>query len=291
MQVVEIRVPPNFRNAAGLPAIVDGIDPRTLAAGTEAVTIDLSGCYFIRAPGLMWCVIMSLLVRHASVECRVELPNQRGVLHYLQRAGFFDMLRSAEVAFEDPMIDDSTPTQLVMAPTLIETERDAESLVENAFDALEERGVGPGDMYWTVSDVFGELCLNAVQHSESSIGSYAMIQFYQFEEKDQFSLVIADGGIGIRESLGRNPQLHDAIGSDRQAVELAVQERVSSSAESTRGIGLHTVTREMSIGDRTLLIHSGTGSLELDEHSRQIVTRDNRLFPGTLAYARLAVPE
>ena len=233
---------------------------------------------------------MPLLVRDAEVECRILVPANRGVLTYLARAGFFGLLRSAGVSFDDPHLDESTPTQLVMAPTLIETERDAESLVETGFDALEQRGVGPGDMYWTVSDVFGELCLNAVQHSESPIGSYAMIQFYEFEEQNQFSLVVADGGIGIRASLGHNEDFRSAIRSDRAAVELAVQERVSGTAESSRGIGLHTVASTMAVGDRTLLIHSGTGSLELDQDTKQIVTRDNRLFPGTLAYARIAVP-
>lgn len=73
---------------------------------------------------------------------------------------------------------------------------------------------------------------------------------------------------------------------DWVAVELAMLERVSGTGDSTRGIGLYGVAEDMRKGGRQLIIHSGIGSLQIDE-DLQSQARRTRLFPGTLAYASI----
>ena len=61
--------------------------------------------------------------------------------------------------------------------------------------------------------------MNAVQHSESPIGALGLIQFYEFQQGRRFVCVVADGGIGIRRSLERNPELKNRVPYDWVAIE------------------------------------------------------------------------
>lgn len=124
------------------------------------------------------------------------------------------------------------------------------------------------------------------QHSESPIGAYGFIQFFEFEEGERFVCGVADGGIGIRRSLERNPSLPEKARYDWSAIDLAVRERVSGTGDKTRGIGLYGVSEDMRIPGRQLIIHSGIGSLRISEDV-QSEARRTELFPGTLTYASL----
>ncbi|MCH7817459.1 MAG: hypothetical protein IIC60_12915 [Proteobacteria bacterium] len=70
---------------------------------------------------------------------------------------------------------------------------------------------------------------------------------------------------------------------DWDALELAVRERVSGTGDPHRGIGLYGVSEDVRRPGRSLLLHSGTGSLEVNEDV-ETSSRRTRFFPGTLAF-------
>lgn len=137
-----------------------------------------------------------------------------------------------------------------------------------------------------VTNTFAELALNAVQHSESPLGAYGFIQFYDSPRGRRFVCGVADGGIGVRSSLEKNPQLQDRVDYDWVALELAVRERISGTLEPTRGMGLYGIAEEIRKTDRQLILHSGLGVLHIRE-DLQSEARRTKLFPGTLAYASI----
>jgi len=137
-----------------------------------------------------------------------------------------------------------------------------------------------------VSEVFAELALNAVEHAESPIGAFGFVQFYEFSEGQRFVCGVADGGIGIRASLERNPTLRSRVPYDWAAIELAVRERVTGTGDQTRGIGLYGVAEDMRKPGRQLILHSGIGSLMISEDMETEAKRTS-LFAGTLAYASI----
>jgi hypothetical protein len=98
---------------------------------------------------------------------------------------------------------------------------------------------------------------------------------------------VADGGIGVYESLRKNEALRSRVSYDWDALELAVRERVSGTGDPHRGIGLYGVSEDVRRPGRSLLLHSGTGSLEITEELESAARR-TRLFPGTLAF--LSIP-
>ncbi len=111
-----------------------------------------------------------------------------------------------------------------------------------------------------------------------------MIQYYDWQQAPRFLCVVADGGIGIRESLERNPDLRGSLFYDWAAIELAMKERTSGTGLPTRGIGLFAVADDMRSPGRELLIHSGLGFVRQTEDLKTEAHRGS-LFPGTLAYA------
>jgi anti-sigma regulatory factor (Ser/Thr protein kinase) len=138
-----------------------------------------------------------------------------------------------------------------------------------------------------VAEVFAELAMNAVQHSQSEIGSVGLIQFYQFEAGERFVCAVADGGIGIKRSLGSNAALRSRATYDWTAIELALEEGVSGTGSNRRGIGLFGVAEDMAKPGRQLIIHSGIGLLLTGGGAAVEAMRSSVRFPGTLVSASI----
>jgi len=160
---------------------------------------------------------------------------------------------------------------------------DAEELANRALERLSARGLSSANLPPVVSENFAELAFNVVQHSESPIGGVGLVQGYDFREGPRFTIVVADGGIGIRAGLSKNAALQGRIYYDWSAIELAARERISGTGDATRGIGLFGVAEDARKGGRRLIIHSGIGVLEISEDVHQD-SRRTRRFPGTLGF-------
>jgi hypothetical protein len=79
-----------------------------------------------------------------------------------------------------------------------------------------------------------------------------------------------------------NSTYREKIPYDWTAIELASRERISGTGNPYRGIGLYGVSEDMHKPGRQLIIHSGIGSLRINE-DLEFHTARTRLFPGTLA--------
>ncbi|MBI3954291.1 MAG: hypothetical protein HY330_07240 [Chloroflexi bacterium] len=283
---MRIEAPGNFRNASELSSRFASHDPRLSTFSERDVQIDLRQCEFIRPSAVLWCVIYPLLARLRGSACELLVPGNVGVCTYLKSLGLFQALQSSGVTVDDRGIPTRRDPQIVMSLTGFHTEPQVEELANNALEALTSSGLGAVNLHPLVSELFAELALNAVQHADSPIGAYGFIQFYQFEAGRRFVCGVADGGIGIRRSLERNPALRDRVPYDWVAIELAVRERISGTGDPTRGIGLYGVSEDMRRDGRQLIIHSGSGALQISEEIESEAKRVT-LFPGTLAYASI----
>lgn len=275
-----------FLHAGVLSSRFASVDPRTPNFTESRVDIDMRQCEFVRPAAVLWCAIYPLLVSERGIATRLLVPENMGVSTYLKSVGLFDLLRDAGVEVDDRGVRRREDHQLILPLTRFSSEAQVEDLANAALDALSSRGVGSANLYPVVSEVFAELALNAVQHSESKVGACGLIQFYEFQQGRRFVCTVADGGIGIRRSLERNPELTDQVPYDWVAIELALRERVSGTGESTRGIGLYGVAEDMRKAGRQLVIHSGIGAVETTEELEHGARRTT-LFPGTLAFASI----
>lgn len=276
-----------FRHAGELSSRFDKFDPRVLSFDSAQVDIDLRECDFVRPPAALWCMVYLALASKRGARCRFLVPKNLGVCLYLKALGLFDMLKGCGVEVDDRGVGGCDDQKTILPITRFETTANATDVTNKAFDRLQSAHVGAANLTSVVTELFSELALNAVQHSESDVGAFGCVQFYEFEGGARFTCTVADGGIGVFKSLCRNEALRSRVNYDWDALELAVRERVSGTGDPHRGIGLYGVSEDVRVPGRSLLLHSGLGSLEIDENL-QSSARRTRLFPGTLAF--LSIP-
>lgn len=284
---MDIQTPPRFDHPGDLSQRYASNDPRKETFAEPNVRIDLRECEFVRPAAVLWCAIYPLLCKERSSKCELLVPQNLGVCLYLQSVGLLACLQEGGVEVDDRGIGKRDDPQVVLPLTRFQTEDNVEELANRALDSLNQRNLGAANLRPLVSEIFAELALNAVQHSESAIGALGFIQFYQTERGRRFVCAVADGGIGIRRSLERNPTLRERVTYDWDAIELALRERVSGTGEPTRGIGLYGVAEDMKRPGRRMIIHSGIGMLITSEEV-ETNSRRTALFPGTLVYASIS---
>lgn len=137
-----------------------------------------------------------------------------------------------------------------------------------------------------------EICANAVEHGRSPFGAYAAVQAYQHivsggrERRGEEVLVaIADGGVGVRETLSRNPKYAEA-GTDNDALRHALQMGVSGTGEIGRGGGLAVVGQISARAGGSLSLRSGSGRITY--YGDRTNSRNVPTFPGT--FVRVSLP-
>jgi anti-sigma regulatory factor (Ser/Thr protein kinase) len=204
---------------------------------------------------------------------------------YLKSIDLFKILQDNGVEVDDRGVGGKPAG--ILPITRFSTVSEVEQIANEARDRLTAAGVGAANLYSVVAEVFAELAMNAVQHSQSQIGAVGLIQFYQSDGSERFVCAVADGGIGIRRSLESNKDLRSRATYDWTAIELALQEGVSGTGSSRRGIGLFGVAEDMAMPGRQLIVHSGIGLLRTVGGAGSDATRSSVRFPGTLVSASI----
>ena len=139
--------------------------------------------------------------------------------------------------------------------------------------------------------VFYELALNAVQHSESAAGCYAIVeQSVDSDGRIIHLLGVADCGIGIRATLIRNPNFAD-VANDADAIALATELHVTGTGDASRGLGLDHVMNVVRMWQCNCIIVSGAGYLDVRDGgaTTQGNLSDDESVAGTVAVITLSV--
>ncbi len=261
-------------------------DPRRDSFHETDIVVDLRECEFVRPPAVLWCVVYPLLARSKGADCTLLVPESMAVCRHLKSLGLFETLKEHGVEVDDRGVSQGQTQRVIIPLTKLESEFQMDHVTNNALEALSESGLGSPNIHPDVSEVFAELSSNAIQHSESPVDAYGIIQYFEFQQGNRFVCAVGDGGIGIRRSLENNPDLRDRVPYDWVAIELALRERVSGTGNKTRGIGLFSIAEDARKANRQLIIHSGLGMVEIREDV-QSEARRSRLFPGTLGYTSI----
>ena len=166
-----------FFHAGYLPSRFDSYDPRKPDFNEEHVEVDLRACRFIRPPAVLWCLIYPLLSRFRNYRCTLYVPENLGVCLYLKSIGLLQILKDAGVEVDDRGIEQRSDPQVVLPLTKFETESDVDDIANDVYDALGQFRQASHNVYNIVSETFGELAYNAVQHSESPVDGYGSSSF------------------------------------------------------------------------------------------------------------------
>ena len=285
--MLEIRAPRYFRHAGQLATGEGSYDPRSDDFPWNAVRVDLRECEFIYPPAVLWCAVFPALVRKAHLDCELLTPENPGVAAYLGTSGLPSTLVDLGVIVDDQSTPTGEDRKLVLPIRRFNNYTQSIEVQEEALERLEASGCVAGNVVAVVGETLGELMDNARQHADSPIGAFATLQFYDKPERGpRLVCVVADGGVGIRATLSRTPA---DFGDDSEAIEYALNEHVSGTGDSNRGIGLTQVSEDMSPPGREFIIHSGWGTVALAETNERRAFLSDALFPGVLAAATVSV--
>ena len=263
-------------------------DPRRANFDWESVRIDLRRCEFVRPAGVLWCTIYALLVTERGIPCELVVPDQPLTATYLNDLGLFSTLKDAGVHVGYDASPNLDRWQLVLPITQLGSISDVEELENTVVENLESRNLSSVNVHTDVSVAFAELANNAVEHAESSVSAYGLVQFYEWDPP-RFVCAVADGGIGIRASLQKNPEYARLALTDWNAIDYATLENVSGTQDSLRGMGLHHIVNDILPPDRELNINSGLGFLHADGGAGPTRIRRSYLFPGTSTFINVPI--
>ena len=281
MAVLELTAPTNFFHLVDVRRYdVHNIDPRRPEFDWDAVTIDLSRCERIHPPAALWCMVYALLVADSGVDCDVCLPSSVKRRRFASGLDERDLLSLFEIMGD--------PSTFVLPVTPFNSITEAEDLEAFIIEEMERRNLGSSNVYVDVAVAFAELANNAVEHAQSPIDAYGYVWMYEdISGRDTVVVSVADGGMGIKASLQRNPEHFENALTDCDAIEYAMQENISGTQDHLRGIGLHHITNDILPPNRDISIHSGVGFVTVagkEGGATEIVRNtEKRLFPGTLA--------
>ena len=284
MSTLYIRAPRQFNHTGDIPEYQVRDDPRSQDFDWESVRIDLSHCEFVRLPAVLWCITYSLLVAEKGIPCEFVVPNLPNIATYLNDLGMFAVLRDEGVRVNHLETPNTDRWQLVLPLTRLRSISEVEDLENSLIENLEWRNLSSTNLHTDVVVVFAELGNNAVEHAQSPIDAYSLVQFYDWYPQPRFVCAVADGGIGIRASLQKNAKYKRLMLTDSEAIDIATQENTSGTGDRTRGMGLFHIANEILPPDRALNINSGAGFLHTDGETLRTIPRPSNLFPGTSAY-------
>ena len=252
----------------------------------ENTAIDLSRITFIKPVGVV--AILATLERLAKMddvkEVNFTCPASQNVNGYLRSVGVFDAMRE-HGQFRGHQPEDVNPELRLARPMVPCTHFHDEAVILKLAEQMEERFQtefqGIGSLLGTVDTVFNELASNVVYHADSG-GGYVLAQEYRYLGGRVVEIAVADCGIGIWESLRKNPN-NSGIRTDVQAIESALKEGVTSVGEQYRGYGLHHVSEDVQKHrSREMTIRSGTGTITLHGEGTLTTAEGGLTYPGTI---------
>jgi histidine kinase/DNA gyrase B/HSP90-like ATPase len=259
----------------------------------EPVVLDLRTVEFVEPAGLCGLAALLEYLIPRCEEVNLALAG-RDVPAYLERMNFFRLFggrvrTNADVASleERRRHNPGTLQELVN----FHTEQEIPGIIERISEILENQGYRLKERV-AICSVLSEVCANAAEHGASTFGAYAAVQAYHHivsgprRRGEEVLVAIADGGVGVRETLSRNPRYAEHTITDNDALRLALEMGVSGTGELGRGGGLALVAQIAARSGGSLSLRSGTGRVTVYESRKN--SRNVPPFPGT--FVRVSLP-
>lgn len=209
---------------------------------TNDYKFDLSGVRLI-TPGALTALAAASHSLARSGQRSIIAVNDPSVRSYLQRCGFAGTVR--QVANFDPPYSPLLSNQFALRrglnPMLIEVTKIEQgsslpALLDQVVWVLRHRLKYRKFDSFDVATAISEICQNTFDHNHDTCGFIAM-QGYGRGSKRFIEIAVADYGDGLMASLKRNSK-NQLIGSDLDAIDIAIKPGVSEYDDPTRGTGL-----------------------------------------------------
>ncbi|MCA1731102.1 MAG: hypothetical protein LC751_17395 [Actinobacteria bacterium] len=291
----------NVRRKGAMSGVltIGSLDPAFEAAvrvDGEPVILDLRSVEFVEPSGICGLAALLEFLIPRSDDVGLALSG-RNVPAYLERMNFFRVFgkrikTNADVATleERRRGNPGTLQELIN----FHSEEEIPGIINRISEILENKDYRLRERA-AICATLSEICANAVEHGRSPFGAYASVQAYQHivsgprrgeRQGEEVLVAIADGGVGVRETLSRNPKYAEHTDSDNDALRHALKMGVSGTGEVGRGGGLAVVGQIATRAGGSLSLRSGSGRVTF--YGDRTNSRNVPAFPG--AFVRVSLP-
>jgi hypothetical protein len=243
-------------------------------SGETHFVVDISepGFFYLEGMAPLVAIVRSLVSRGNRIQ--IALPSDRDMTEYFATVGW----TAALTGVEPPGVRSGSTYIPIRS---YDSHEDLNRLVNEALNLISEQAVLPEGVRGAVDWCLNEVADNVLNHASTAEPGW--LQATTYPQKKQVAFVVADTGRGILASLRESfPELTDA----EDAVHKAIQKGITRSRDVGQGNGLAGLIRIAQGARGRVKIHSGGGSLDLDDqgqlHSSKIVS-----YPGTLVCVTL----
>ena len=214
-------------------------------------------------------------------------PPSQGVRDCWQVSGLTDVLREF-CHWPEPAGGQAIPENVPLKPIVrcchFRDASDVERMLSEMEYSFMTALSGYASLLGNVGETFTELITNVIYHADSN-GGFALAQYCEYAAGPAIELAVADAGIGIRNSLAKNPDF-GGIESDCAAIKRAMTDGVTSAGDKHRGFGLGYAAANTQLEPtRSLAIRSGNGIITLSGNGVIQEETSQIAYPGTLISA------
>lgn len=259
----------------GLPSILSQLEPLWDPLISPApVHLDLRQVTFIMPAAITLLTTALMRLRQEGFSIEVSRPDKQQVDSYLNRIEFYELVgmnveytmrrRSANGRFREVV--------------QVQTEREGDSVVRDLMTILDRNVEGVAGIYDAAYHAFLEIVNNVFHHAHSPTHAVLCAQSYTWLRRVE--LAVVDSGRGIPASLGDNPELKGRFENAAEAVELAVQPRVTGRPDHNTGEGLFFSLEFIKANMGDACIYSQDGALWA--HEGRVWAQPVSYWPGTL---------
>jgi len=254
-----------------------------LNSSCEEIVFDLRPCKWLPPTALVTIVSMYKNIE-VTTDCRIELlhPNDE-TKHYLNRIDFYE-----NIEIDVPFIYRNDSTGRFREIENINSVEEVRNVSNDLVTIIENQANVSEKLVDDIESCLGEILDNIFHHSYSPIDGFVCAQ--TFSQKREAEFAICDTGIGIMESLLKNPE-NSFIADDKDAIEKAVQNGVTGTVDfnaagfQNSGEGLYFIKEALLSNNGKFKIYSGKGMMEIERGN--IFFNDFPFWPGTLISIRI----
>ena len=220
----------------------------------DEIVLHLEDVNFYEPFGVCTLAAVLRFLTFRKKKWRVYYRKDRPPANYLKGIGFLEFFGAAESTSKESRsklnlsqfkgVDDN------VVDTLKDVIRGSLKISESAFDPLH--------------NAFSEIMNNVFAHAQSPVGGFIVGQVYP--RKKVLRVCFADMGMGIRRSLTRNPE-YRGIKSDTEAIELALEENVTSRPREHSGLGLPAIADFVKSNEGLMTIISNRALVTVGQHT------------------------
>ena len=243
------------------------------------IVIDLSRWRYVTPTPVVGLLAVLGKLHRQGYEIEIVQPSAPYPLRMLETVGFVDALETfTDVTRTSEPVAAVRRYHPIIRAMNFKTHNEVEQIANELMSEFGTSSRVNPPLNHEAYNALAEAANNAVEHSESPEGGFALAQLRERRPVSGRSwfieIAIADAGRGIAASLG--------MADDREAIMRALDEGVSGTDDPHRGIGLAEIERLVQEPRRQLVIHSGRGLVTVTAESGRVATDTNSVYPGTL---------